>query len=105
MAITSESQLIDIATINNGCQIINDAAQDYITCAKYVKQAAETCNANALEVEKKTMQPTLEELATAIETIQANIESFTTQLKSAATEIYSRQQSELQAYREASKGN
>ena len=57
MAITSESQIIDITTISNGCSIIEEAARDYATCSKKVKEAASICTDKALSVEKKSMLP------------------------------------------------
>ena len=80
MAITSESQIIDITTISNGCSIIEEAARDYATCSKKVKEAASICTDKALSVEKKSMQPSLEELGESIGTIQGNIEYFTFRL-------------------------
>lgn len=100
MAITSESQLIDVTTIDSGCSIIESAAEDYITCAKHIKDAAASCSGEALAVEGKTMQPSLEELALAVETIKTNIYDFTAQIRNVAMQIYSQQSAELQRYRE-----
>lgn len=100
MAITSESQLIDITAIDNGCNIIESASEDYITCAKHIKNAAGSCSGEALAVEGKTMQPSLEELAAAVETIRDNIYSFTSEIRNVAMQIYTQQQAQLQEYRE-----
>ena len=99
MAITSESQIIDVVTITNGCNMIDSAAEDYVTCAKYVRDAAASCSGEALAVEVQTMQPSLEELAVAVETIKTNIESFTAQIRNVAVQIQAQQQAELEAYR------
>lgn len=99
MAITSESQIIDIVTISNGCSIIEEAARDYTTCANRVKEASEICSAEALSVEKKSMQPTIEELSTSIGTIEGNVEYFTSQIRNVANQIYAKQWEELNAYR------
>lgn len=107
MAITSESQMIDIGAINSGCAIIEEAAADYTTCSKLVSDSAEICTGEALSVEDKTMQPSLEELATAIGGIEANIGAFTAQIRSIASQIYTNQLAELQAYQaeQAKKNN
>ena len=99
MAITSERQIIDITTISNGCSIIEEAARDYTTCSEKVMDASFTCTAEALSVEKKSMQVPLEELATSIGTIPNQIEMFTAQIRNAAMQIQSKQLAELEAYR------
>ena len=101
MAITSESQIIDITTISNGCSIIEEAARDYATCSKKVKEAASICTDKALSVEKKSMQPSLEELGESIASIQGNIEYFTSQIRNVAMQIQSKQYAELAEYRAA----
>ena len=99
MAITSESQIIDITTISNGCSIIEEAARDYASCSKKVNEAASICTDKALAVEKKSMQPSLEELGASIGTIQGNIEYFTSQIRNVAMQIYNKQYAELAEYR------
>lgn len=101
MAITSESQVIDITTISNGCSIIEEAARDFTTCSKKVNDAANICTDKALSVEKKSMQPSLQDLATSIGTIEGNVEYFTSQIRSVAMKIQSRQLQELAEYRAA----
>lgn len=101
MAITSESQIIDLSAINNGCAIIEEAAKDYSSCATKIKEAAGICTAEALSVEKKTMQPAIEELGSVVETLPANIEAFTAQIRNVAMQIYNNQLSELAEYRAA----
>lgn len=101
MAITNESQIIDITTISNGCSIIEEAAADYAACASKVNEAASICTDKALSVEKKSMQPSLEELGASIGTIQGNIEYFTSQIRSVAMKIQTQQLNELAEYRAA----
>lgn len=101
MAITSESQIIDITAISNGCTIIEEAARDYATCAEKVTEAASICTAEALSVEKTSMQTPLEELGQTIGIIQDNIELFTSEIRSVALEIQTRQLAELAAYKAA----
>ena len=100
MAITSESQIIDVVTIDSGCKIIEEAARDYTTCANKIKEAASICTDQALSVEKKSMQPSIQDLGDSVATIQGNIEYFTSQIRAVATTIYSQQMTELNNYRE-----
>ena len=99
MAITNESQLIDITAISNGCSIIEEAASDYTKCAKKVNEAAAICTDKALSVEKKSLQPSLEDLGQSIGTIQGNVEFFTSQVRNVAMQIYNKQYAELTEYR------
>lgn len=99
MAITSESQMIDISTIDAGCKIIEEAARDYTTCAGKVKEAASICTSEALSVEKKSMQPALDDLGTSIETIESNILYFTSQIRNVAMQIHTQQYNELTEYK------
>lgn len=101
MAITNESQIIDITTISNGCTIIEEAARDYTTCANKVNEAASICTSEALSVEKTSMQPSLEDLGLSIGTIQSNIEYFTSQIRSVAMKIQTQQLNELAEYQAA----
>lgn len=101
MAITSESQVIDITTISNGCAIIEEAARDYTTCANKVNEAASICTDKALSVEKKSMQPSLQDLGASIGTIQGNIEFFTSQIRNVAMKIRTQQLNELAEYQAA----
>ena len=48
--ITSESQLIDIGTIQSAVDKIKKTAEDFGACAKVVKESAAICDAEALEV-------------------------------------------------------
>lgn len=98
MAITNESQLIDIYAIDGGCSIIEGAAEDYKKCKQHVDEAAATCTAEALSVEKKTMQGSIEEISVAIDTVYNNIYSVTAQIRNAAMKIRTQQETELAQY-------
>ena len=99
MAITSESQIIDVVTISKGCSIIEDAAKDYAKCSKKVNEAAATCTSKALAVDKQSMQKPLEDLAVGIAKIETDINTFTAQVRSIASQIQAKQMEELAAYR------
>ncbi len=98
--ITSESQLIDIGTIESAVTKIKKAAEDFQDCANTVKKAAATCDAKALEVDGMTMQPIMEEKAELILGMEATVKSQADSLLAMANQVYNNQSAELQAYKE-----
>ena len=97
--ITSESQLIDITAITNGCTQIEAAAQYFEECAKKVFNASDMLDENALSVDKTTMQPQLDSDAEYIQSMKAAIESFTSEVRNVALQVYAEEQAELAEYR------
>lgn len=97
--ITSSSQLIDIATITRGCTQIEAAADKFEQCAALVLNASNECNADALSVDKTTMQPQLEADAEYIKSMKTAIYNFTLEIKNVALQVYAAQEAELNAYR------
>lgn len=96
--ITSQSQIIDIGAINNGCAKIEAAAENFAKCADLILEGSNVCNEKALSVDKTTMQPQLEADAEYIRSMKTALTSFTTEVRSLAVQIYSEQESELAAY-------
>lgn len=101
--ITNSSQLIDISTIYKGCDKIDEAAKYYTKCSEKLNDASTTCNKDAMSIDGKTMQPTIDELADSIKELPATIKEFTDQIRSIASQILVNQQNELAAYEEAQK--
>lgn len=99
--ITSSSQLIDIVTINNGIQIINDATEKFIESGNLILAACEICDADALAVDKTTMQPQLEADAQYVKSIKDTIDNYTKEIINIAVQIRAEQESELAKYRAA----
>ena len=97
--ITSESQLIDVATINSGCDTIASAGIAFNECATEVESAADMCGVEVLSVEKKSMQPIIYELSDQIRQINGILESFANSIRGVASEIYAAQYAPLQEYR------
>lgn len=97
--ITSESQLIDITAINNGCAQIEAAALYFEECAKKVFNASDMLDEKALAVDKTTMQPQLDADAEYIQSIKIAIENFTLQVKNVALQVYAEEQAELADYK------
>lgn len=98
--ITSASQIIDIAGIRSGIEKIKSTAADFNDCATAVNAAADICNAEALAIEGKTMQPTINELAEQIKSIQSSVEELADSILSVANQVYNAQNAELQEYQE-----
>lgn len=96
--ITSSSQFIDIATISDGCTQIEKAAEKFAECAKKVMEAAAICDANALSVDKTTMQPQLEADAQYIQSMQEAVKGFTSEIRNVSQQVYSAQSQELKEY-------
>ncbi len=96
--ITSSGQLIDIGTISNGCKQIETAAEKFEESANKILAAADICDANALSIDKTTMQNQLELDAEYIKSMKTAIYEFTKEIRSIATEIYGAQSNELEQY-------
>ena len=97
--ITSESQLIDVATITNGCAKIEAAAQKFIEAAQHIYAGSDICNEKALSVDKTTMQPQLDADAEYVKSMQQAICDFTLEIKNVALQVYAEQQTELADYK------
>lgn len=96
--ITSSSQLIDIGTISKGCTQLQEAATKFEKCASLVQEAASICDANALSVDKTTMQPQLEADAEFIKSMKEAVDGFAVGIRDVATQIYAAQSQELEEY-------
>lgn len=96
--ITSESQIIDIASIQTAVESIKNAATDFSTCATGVSTAAGICDASALAIEGKTLQPTIEELAEGIQGLQSQVEELADSILAVANQVYNSQCIELREY-------
>lgn len=101
--ITSETQLIDVSTIKQGCGKFEEAADLFDNCAEKIEIAADICNINVLSVDKKTMQPTMYELAEEVRGIRKYFDNFSENIQSVANDIYNAQSRELEAYRQSLK--
>lgn len=99
--ITSESQLINLGEINAGCDMINSAAEVYQKCGDKVIEAAMICNAQAMSIDKMSLESTISEVGTNIKTVQGYIEDFTSEIRRRASSIYTAQLNELEEYRKA----
>lgn len=99
--ITSESQLIDLQTISEGCSKITSAGQAFENCAREIESASDACGIDVLSVDNKTLQPTMLELADQIRNLKSEIENFSKSIQDVANEIYNQQYAQLQEYRKS----
>ncbi len=97
--VTSEADLIDIATISTGCSQLEVAAEKFIKCAELVESAASICDASALSVEKTTMQPQLQSDAEFIRNLNSVVTGFSQAIRSASVQVHNAQSVELANYR------
>lgn len=97
--ITNESQLINLGEINAGCDMIDSAAEVYRMCGDKVIEASTICNAQAMSVDKVSLESSIEEVGLNIKSVQNYIEDFTSQIRKSASAIYTEQLNELEEYR------
>lgn len=97
-SITSRDQIIDLTAVDAGCNTIEAAAEDYVKCSQLIKEASATCSAEALSVDKTTMQPSLEELAASVEEVKSYIVGYVTSIRAAAVQIQAAQENEYNRY-------
>ena len=96
--ITNSSQIIDIDTIQKGCEGIKKAAENFESCGNKVFDASEECNIKVLSVDGKSMQPVLESLSEEIKGFEEQVDSFADSIYALACKIKSEQESELKQY-------
>ena len=98
--ITSEGQLMDIATIHGGCDQVVAAAEKFVTCANHVQSAGDICNARALSIDSTTMQPQLQSDADFIKHIKTDVKGQMDALKGMADGVYAEQRADLAQWQE-----
>lgn len=96
--ITSESQLIDIETIRNGCLTYIESLNNFTEAGKKICDAGTICDKKALEVYEESMQPVLYELGVAIAEMGNVYAEAANNLYSQAITVYNEQVAELNEY-------
>ena len=99
--ITSESQLIDLETVKNGCDKVTSAGEAFENCAREIESASDACGIDVLSVDNKTLQPIMLELANQIRELKSQLEWLSKSIQDVALEIYNQQYAQLQEYRES----
>ena len=96
--ITSTSQIIDLATILNGCAAYKNALRDFETCGNTVIKAGETCTKKALSVDDNTLQYPITDLGQAIRDLKAEYTGYADYVEAQARRIYNEQVAEYNDY-------
>lgn len=98
--ITSESQLIDIETIRNGCNQLKGAADDFDKVGDYVNNTGDNSGVDVFSVDNKSFGPSIKSLGEAIKGVKSQIVAEAENILSSAEKIYASQKAELQAYKD-----
>ncbi len=96
--ITSESQLIDYATIRSGCVAYVEALEGFTTAAQQIIEAGTIMNKDALSVDGASMQPVLYETAEQIGKLANDYAAIANGIYEQAIAIYNEQVAELNEY-------
>lgn len=96
--ITSESQLMDIDAIRNGCVTYLETLDGFTEAGKAVYDSGNTCDKKALSVDDSSMQPVLNELGVLIAEQANKYAEAANTVYSQAVAIYNEQVAELNAY-------
>ena len=97
--ITSEAQLIDIATITSGCNQYKQCLEDFETNGNRVIEAGEICNAKALSIDYTTLQWSINDLGEEIKNVKTTLSAAADGVVAAAQKVYNEQMAELNEYR------
>lgn len=98
MAITSESQLLDIKTIRAGYEKYMESLEGFITAANIIYDAGATCTKKALSVDNGSMQPVLYDLGRSIAEMATVYGNAANDFYLSAAALYNSQVAELNAY-------
>ena len=93
--ITSESQLLRIDTVRNGCTKYIEALEYFVEAGKQVVEAGDICDKNALSVDSSSMQPVLYEIGQAIMAMADEYAAKANEAYTQAVNIYNSQVAEL----------
>lgn len=97
--ITSESQLIDIATIRSGCNAFISALESFGTGANQITDAGHTCNNDALSVDGNSFETDITGVGQQIGQLKDEYASYAEAVYAAAVQVYNDQVTELNNYR------
>ena len=87
---------IDINTINAGCDLIDETANDFIACSKKVKEAGQQFTQNILCFDgSEAVEKNIVLCANEIQNIKANINIITAKIRSDALQAYNERQRAL----------
>lgn len=101
--ITKESQIIDLDSINKGCNKLQEAAKKLMECGTKVANISEICDTNALSANGKSMVPVIQEDGNEIAIIGEQLSQYASNLQTAASSVYRSQRNEYATYLEEQK--
>lgn len=96
--ITNPNQLIDIETIQAGCQSLIDAVEDFATCGNYVMQAGEICSKKALAVDESSLEGQISEMGNEIVSLKDAFVQCAEEVLYNAIQVYNAQVNEYNDY-------
>ena len=97
--ITSEAQLIDIATIGSGCQAYINALDFFEDGGNQVKAAGSSCNARALSVDGASFEPQINQIGQEFSNLKSEYAGKAQSVYDQAKAVYNEQLAELNEYR------
>jgi len=97
--ITSEAQLIDIATIKSGCEAYISALDFFEEGGNQVKVAGSVCNSRALSVDGASFESQITQIGNDFSNLKGEYAGKASAVYSAAVGVYNEQVAELNEYR------
>lgn len=96
--ITSESQLIDIESIQSGCISYAQSLDYFIQAGQQIIDAGTACDAKAMSVDGSSMQPTLYEFGQMVQELSNTYSAYVSDVCNQAVNVYNAQVAELNEY-------
>lgn len=98
MGITSKSQIIDVAAIEQGCAQLVEVASQFTTHAATLRTIASQIGGDVLSADKETVDDDIIDIATKIEKFEGIVSGIASAIITEANYIYSQEQQQLEAY-------
>ena len=98
MGITSKSQMIDVAAIEQGCAQLVEVASQFTTHAATLKTIASQIGGDVLSADNEKVDDNIENIATQIEKFEDIVSGIASAIVLEARSIHSREQRQLDEY-------
>lgn len=98
MGITSKSQMIDVAAIEQGCAQLVEVASQFTTHAATLKEFAADINTDALSVDKEGVYDNITTIAAEIEKFEGIVSGIASAIVMEARSLHSTEQRQLDEY-------
>ena len=96
--ITSESQLIDVATIKSGCSAYIKALDFFTEGGNKITEAGHFCNKQALSVDGQSYEDEICEVGKQVTELRDTYAGYAEAVYGAAVQVYNAQVAELNEY-------